>query len=198
MSRSLAAVTSALAMFAAVVGITTGAWRATAQEAAADAAAKEVALKVGDEAPAFEAVDDSGEPWKSIDHVGKKIMVVYFYPKDMTPGCTAQACSYRDSQAQFVEQGVEVIGVSGDTVESHQGFKKEHELNFTLLADPKGDVAKAFGVKVAARGDAIFASRWTFVIDQEGHIAYKDESVRPDQDVTNVLKVIAELKKKDA
>ena len=81
-------------------------------------------LKVGDEAPEFEGLDDEGKEWKSIDHVGKKILVVYFYPADMTGGCTEQACSYRDAMEELEEDGVEVIGVSGDTVENHKYFKK--------------------------------------------------------------------------
>jgi peroxiredoxin Q/BCP len=164
--------------------------------ASAQDSEKPVELKVGDEAPEFVAVDDAGEEWKSIDHVGKKILVIYFYPKDMTPGCTAQACNYRDSHADLEKLGVEVIGVSGDTVESHQGFKKAHDLNFTLLADTKGELAKAFGVKMlSARPDAMVAARWTFVIDEEGHIAYKDDEVDAGKDTANVLKVVADLKK---
>ena len=75
-------------------------------------------------------------------------------------------------------------------------FKKAHELNFTLLADPKGEVARAFGVKLMARNGALFASRWTFVVDLEGHIAHKDEKADPAKDVANVMKVIAALKAK--
>ncbi len=166
---------------------------AVAQEAVEE---KPVVLKVGDEAPEFTAVDDAGDEWKSIDHVGKKILVVYFYPKDMTPGCTKQACNYRDSQAELKEQGVEVVGVSGDTVESHQEFKKAHDLNFTLLADPEGKLSKAFGVKPIVAAPVVIASRWTFVIDQDGHIAYKDDEVDAAKDTANVMKVVAELKKK--
>jgi peroxiredoxin Q/BCP len=168
-----------------------------------------VVLEVGDEAPEFEGLDDEGEEWKSIDHVGENILVVYFYPADMTGGCTRQACSYRDAMEQFEEDGVEVIGVSGDSVENHQVFKKAHELNFTLLADPEGVIARAFGVKTG-RGGAftvpetgvelvrgITAMRWTFVIDLEGHIAYKDDEVDPSKDAANVAKVVAELRAKE-
>lgn len=177
---------------------------AVSQEAAEQ---EPVVLTVGDQAPEFEGLDDQGDPWKSIDHVGKKILVVYFYPADMTGGCTAQACSYRDAMAELEEDGVEVIGVSGDTVENHKYFKEAHDLNFTLLADPEGTIARAFGVKTAPGGAftvpgtdvelvrGITTMRWTFVIDQEGHIAYKDDEVRDAKgDAARVMKVIKALK----
>src|SRR5437868_5926308 len=99
---------------------------------------KKVDLKVGDPAPTFEAKDDHGKTWKSSDHVGKKVVVIYFYPADLTGGCTKQACAFRDDMRQLAEQGVEVVGVSGDSVENHQIFKKVKNLNFTLLADEDG------------------------------------------------------------
>ena len=166
-----------------------------ASSASADEA-KPVVLKEGDKAPKFAADTDEGKPWRSDDHIGKKIVVVYFYPKDMTPGCTKQACTYRDMQKDFADQDVEIIGVSGDTVESHEKFKKAHDLNFTLLADPKGEIAKAFGVKLLSSGDAIVTSRWTFVIDEDGKIAYKNQEVEAAKDPVMVLKVIEELKAK--
>lgn len=158
--------------------------------------AKPVVLKPGDKAPEFAGDTDEGKPWKSADHVGEKVIVLYFYPKDMTPGCTKQACTYRDMQKEFAGKEVEIVGVSGDTVESHQKFKKEHDLNFTLLADPKGEIAKAFGVKLLAGGDTIITSRWTFIIDEEGKIAYKNDAVDAAKDPTTVLKVIEELEAK--
>src|SRR3989442_7810529 len=103
---------------------------------------KKVNLKVGNQAPKFESTDDQGNPWKSTDHVGKKILVVYFYPADLTGGCTAQACGYRDDMNKLADKGVEVVGVSGDSVANHQKFKKAKELKFTLLADEDGSVAK--------------------------------------------------------
>ena len=164
--------------------------------AAAQEAEKEVKLKPGDKAPVFEAKTDENKTWKSRDHVGKKILVVDFYPKDKTPGCPKQACHYRDAQQQLDEKDVEVIGVSGDTVESHKKFKEEHDLNFTLLADPEGKIAKAFGVPARAMGDSLIASRWTFVIDRDGKIAHKDEKVDATKDTATVLKVVEELQKK--
>src|SRR5258706_13255441 len=109
-----------------------------------------VDLKVGDAAPSFSAKDDTGADWKSADHVGKKIVVVYFYPASFTGGCTKQACAYRDDQKALNDAGAEAIGASGDEVKNQAAFKKFHKLNFSLLADDKGEVAKAFGVATTA------------------------------------------------
>ncbi|MCC9599611.1 peroxiredoxin [Stieleria sp. JC731] len=167
------------------------------------------AVDIGDKAPKFKAKADSGEMWKSEDHVGKKILVVYFYPADMTGGCTKQACGYRDKMKDFTDAGVEVIGVSGDTVENHKIFKDVHDLNFTLLADTEGKVAEAFGVPVTLGDKAVTkligniekelvrkatAKRWTFVIDLDGNIAYKDSEVKAAQDPEKITAVIAKLK----
>jgi peroxiredoxin Q/BCP len=156
---------------------------------------KPVELKVGDKAPAFEAKTDEGKTWKSADHVGKKTVVVYFYPKDMTPGCTKQACNYRDMQKDFAGKDVEIIGVSRDTVESHVEFKKKHNLNFTLLADPEGKITHAFGVAPMKTPVGELASRWTFVIDRDGKIAYKNEKVDAAKDTETVLTIVDKLKK---
>lgn len=169
---------------------------------------KEVVLKVGDDAPEFSGRTDEDKLWKSKDHVGKKILVVYFYPADMTGGCTAQACAYRDALAKLKRDDVEVIGVSGDSVENHQTFKREYKLNFTLLADPDGTIAKAFGVKTAPGGTiqreidnqvvaltrGTTAMRWTFIIDLDKKIAYKDTKVNAAKDSEKVLEVIEKLK----
>ncbi|TWU25006.1 putative peroxiredoxin bcp [Novipirellula galeiformis] len=168
-----------------------------------------VNLKVGDEAPQFSVEDDNGRPWKSGEHYGKKVVVLYFYPADMTGGCTAQACAYRDSLGELESEDVEIIGVSGDSAENHQWFKKAHQLNFTLLADIDGVVAEKFGVPVT-RGDKsvkaiiegtertlnrdVTAKRWTFVIDRDGKIAYKNDKVQAKQDAAKILEVVKGLK----
>ncbi|MEQ8839024.1 MAG: peroxiredoxin, partial [Lacipirellulaceae bacterium] len=174
---------------------------------------KPVVLKVGDAAPKFAGVTDRGKKWKSEDHVGKKILVVYFYPADMTGGCTKQACSYRDLIKTMVQEGsqdelpIEVIGVSGDSVENHKHFREEYKLNFTLLADPKGEIAKAFGVRMGKGGTVnwqldgmpielvrgVTTGRWTFVIGPDKRIAYKNEKVKPAKDAAQVMKVVAGL-----
>ncbi len=157
-------------------------------------------LKVGDPAPKFSAPDETGQSWSSQDHVGKKVLVVYFYPANFTGGCTRQACSFRDDMNQLTELGVQVVGVSGDTPESHAMFKKHHDLNFTLLADFNGAVAKAFGVPTRAGGTVKFegqslergvtTSRWTFVIDGDGKIAMKNTSVNAAGDSKQVLEFV--------
>lgn len=173
----------------------------------AAAAEEKVDLKVGDKAPKFEAKDDQGKPWKSEDHVGKKILVVYFYPADFTGGCTRQACGFRDDMKKLEGQDVEVVGVSGDTPETHEAFKEYHKLNFTLLADEDGSVAKKFGVPVRPGGTVsipdsdkkatrgVTTARWTFLIDKEGKIALKNTEVQAADDSKAILRAVEELKK---
>jgi peroxiredoxin Q/BCP len=178
--------------------------------ASASRSAEPVDLKVGDPAPRFEALDDTGKPWKSTDHVGKQVMVVYFYPADMTGGCTKQACGYRDDLGKLKEQGVSVVGVSGDTVHNHERFKKAYDLNYTLLADTEGKVAAAFGVPATAGLDSVTAAvagkdelfirpmtikRWTFVIDKDGKIAARNTDVKAADDSKAILETVEKLKK---
>jgi peroxiredoxin Q/BCP len=169
-----------------------------------------VDLKVGDKAPEFTVDDDSGKEWKSGDHIGKKIVVVYFYPADMTGGCTKQACGFRDDLSKLGDEGVEVVGVSGDSAENHQLFKKAHKLNFTLLADTEGKVAEVFGVPVTREEKSVKATidgkeetlvrnvtakRWTFVVGLDGKIASKNTSVVAADDSKAILETVAKLKK---
>lgn len=166
-------------------------------------------LEVGDPAPSFEVEDDSGETWDSKQYFGKKIVVVYFYPADMTGGCTKQACSFRDDMPSIADKDVEVVGVSGDSVENHQLFKRAHDLNFTLLADVDGVVADKFGVpktagekSVAAMIDGVEHTlnrdvtirRWTFIVDQDGKIAYKDDKVSPAEDSKKIRAAIEKMR----
>lgn len=169
----------------------------------------EVDLKVGDVAPHFSALDDSGKEWNSTDHVGKKVIVVYFYPADMTGGCTKQACGFRDDMKKLTEKGVEVIGVSGDSVKNHQLFKKAHDLNFALLADTEGKVGDKFGVPLKREEKSVKATidgkeetlvrnvteqRWTFVIDKSGKIASKNTKVNAAEDSTAIQEIVEKLK----
>jgi peroxiredoxin Q/BCP len=161
-------------------------------------------LKVGDKAPEFTIKDDGDKDWKLSDHVGKSIIVVYFYPGDLTGGCTKQACAFRDDSKKLAEKGVEVIGVSGDSVKNHQLF------DFTLLADEDGKVAKAFGVpfkmggesKVKAGGEEILLkrgatiNRWTFVIGKDGKIVDINTKVDVEKDSKKVLELVEKLDKK--
>jgi thioredoxin-dependent peroxiredoxin len=162
--------------------------------------------KVGDKAPAFEGIDDQGNPWKSTNHVGKKIVVVYFYPADFTGGCTAQACGFRDDSKALADKGVEVVGVSGDSVKTHAAFKKEHMLNFTLLSDGEGALAARFGVPFAKKqgtfkfkGETIVregtANRWTVVIDTNGVVAARYAVKDAGGDSKQILDIVDKLKK---
>lgn len=166
-------------------------------------------LNVGDAAPVFSSTDDEGKAWKSEDHVGKKIVVVYFYPADCTGGCTKQAQGFRDDMETLTKKGVEVVGVSGDSVKNHQLFKKLEKLNFALLADEDGSVAKKFGVPLGKGGEAknpldasaplvrgVTAKRWTFVIGKDGKIVMKNTEVKAAEDSKAVLKVVETLDSK--
>ena len=137
-------------------------------------------LKIGDKAPAFEAPDQNGETKRLSDYAGKKL-ILYFYPMDNTPGCTAEACSLRDGKAVLQEKGFEIVGVSPDTVQSHQRFIAKKELNFTLLSDPEHRVAEAYGVwgeKKFMGRVSMGILRTTFVIGADGVIEKVFEKVR--------------------
>ncbi len=172
------------------------------------AAAQDAALDVGDRAPAFDALADNGKPWKSADLVGKKILVVYFYPAAMTGGCTAQACVFRDARSHLQEMGAEVVGVSGDRIENLKAFKGVNRLNFPLLSDTEGEIARAFGVPLGEGGSIqrvvdgkevtltrdVTAARWTFIIDRSGRIAFKETQVDPVGDGEAVIAAIRRMK----
>lgn len=158
-------------------------------------------LKVGDKAPSFKATADDGTVWQSNDHVGKKYIVVYFYPAAMTGGCTKQACAYRDLKSEIESFDALVIGVSGDNVDALKLFKKAENLNFTLLSDVAGEIAGKFGVPTRDGGTitreiegtsfdlvrGTTASRWTFIIDKNGKIVYKNDQVDATKDTEEVL-----------
>jgi peroxiredoxin Q/BCP len=128
---------------------------------------------VGDMAPDFELKDKDGNPVRLSDYRGKQSVVVYFYPKDETAGCTAQACSFRDSYEDFKALGAEVIGISSDTKGSHTRFAERHSLPFVLLSDLGGKVRKAYG---ASDLMGLLPGRVTFVIDKDGVIIHKFDS----------------------
>jgi peroxiredoxin Q/BCP len=165
-------------------------------------------VKVGDTAPAFESVDETGKSFKSSDVVGKKIVVLYFYPADFTGGCTAQACGFRDDIEKLKSKNVVVIGVSGDSVANHKLFKDDYKLPFHLLADEKGDVAKAFGIPVnkggAAKGkkasgetidvtQGVRIARYTIVIDKSGKVAAADAISAAGADAKRVAELVMKL-----
>lgn len=123
-------------------------------------------ISTGDKCPPFELKDQDGKLRKSEEFFNKKALVLYFYPKDDSPGCTAQACSFRDAYEDLLESGAEVVGVSGDTLEQHKKFVQKHNLPFTLLADTNNKLRKQFGVPTNFFG--LIAGRVTYVIDNKG------------------------------
>jgi peroxiredoxin Q/BCP len=125
-----------------------------------------MAIKVGDKIPKFSAIDTNGNSFESDTIVGQKSLVIYFYPKDDTPGCTIQACSFRDQYEDFKALGAEVIGVSSDSVKSHQKFTKQYKLPFVLLSDSDKKLRRLFGVPNDLLG--LIPGRVTYVIDKEG------------------------------
>ena len=167
--------------------------------------------EVGDPVPSFESRDAAGLIWKSADHVGKKFIVVYFYPGDFTPGCTAQARKFQENMNKLYDQGAEVVGVSGDSVKTHVLFAEVYKLNYRLLTDEKGELARKFGVPVGPGANVkttlsdktklefkreVTAARWTFIIGLDGKIAYKNTKVDPVKDSMQVEAFLTKLKMK--
>lgn len=144
----------------------------------------------------FTLNDSEGNAVSLHDFLGQKV-VVYFYPKDNTPGCTKQACSYRDHFAELTARNLKVIGISKDSVTSHQKFIAKQNLNFTLLSDPDRIAIEAYGVwqeKMMYGKKVMGVARTTFVIDEQGMILKRFDKVKPDQDVAQVLALIDSLK----
>jgi peroxiredoxin Q/BCP len=146
-------------------------------------------LVIGEPAPEFELSDQDGQ-LHSLEDYRDQWVVLYFYPKDDTPGCTTEACEFRDNIFAFKALNAQVLGVSLDDVESHQKFAEKHGLPFPLLADVDGRVADAYGVKTKMVGFTV-AKRQTFVIDPDGNLARHYKKVRP---ATHSDEVLADLK----
>jgi thioredoxin-dependent peroxiredoxin len=141
-------------------------------------------LAVGTDAPAFTTKDTNGNTVSLSDFAGKTV-VLYFYPKDDTPGCTKQACSFRDAQAQYQGKNVVVLGVSADDEASHQAFTQKFNLNFPLLADKDKSLIKAYDVDGGG-----YAKRVTYVIDPNGKITHVDANVSTTTHASDVLTAI--------
>jgi thioredoxin-dependent peroxiredoxin len=147
----------------------------------------------GGAAPPFKLQDQDGK-WHSLSDYRGKWVVLYFYPKDDTPGCTTEACAFRDNIFAFDKEGAVVLGISVDDVGSHKAFAEKHSLPFTLLADPTKSVTKEYGVLKTYMGVMEMAHRETFIIDPQGRIAKRYETVDPDGHSKVVLDDLKALK----
>jgi peroxiredoxin Q/BCP len=156
-------------------------------------AARAEAPQVGAAAPAFRLQDQDGK-WHSLADYKGKWVAIYFYPKDDTPGCTTQACSFRDNIFAFNKEGAVILGISVDDVASHKAFAEKHGLPFTLLADADKSVARSYGVLKTYMGVMEMARRDTFIVDPQGRIAKHYESVNPEGHSQLVLEDIKALK----
>ena len=148
-----------------------------------------MALQIGDQAPDFTAPNQHGDTVQLSDFRGKKV-VIYFYPKDDTPGCTAQACNLRDHYSELQQEGYEVIGISGDSVKSHDKFVTKYELPFTLVADEDKAINEAYGVwqeKSMYGRKYMGTARTTFVLNEEGVITHIIEKVKTKDHTTQIL-----------
>lgn len=173
--------------------------------------AQEQSVKIGDIIKPFQGLADNGQIWNAKNFLGKKNLVVYFYPAAMTGGCTKEACGYRDDIQSLKDLNTVVVGVSGDKIDNLKLFKKVYNLNFTLLSDTAGIIASAFGVPVQIADKSLVrnymgkdytlsrdltASRWTFVIDSSGKLIYKSTKVDPANDSKEVISVLNNIQHK--
>jgi len=148
-------------------------------------------VNVGDKAPDFSLPSQSGETVRLSQFIGQKPVVVYFYPKDDTPGCTVESCSFRDSYESFKDLGAEVIGISSDSPESHQKFATRYNLPFRLLSDPGAKVREAYGVPATL---GLLPGRVTYVVDQTGTVRHIFNSqFNPKAHVNEALTILKSL-----
>jgi peroxiredoxin Q/BCP len=150
-----------------------------------------MAIQVGDIVPQFSAIDAKGTLFDSTSVVGKKPVVLYFYPKDNTPGCTAEACSFRDQYEDFLDLGAEVIGISSDGLSSHQKFTAQYQLPFLLLSDTDKKIRKLFGVPTAFLG--LLPGRVTYVIDAKGVVQMLFNSMLAGQHIPKALEAVKKI-----
>jgi thioredoxin-dependent peroxiredoxin len=149
-------------------------------------------LKTGAKAPSFELFSDEGKKVSLKDFAGRKV-VLYFYPRDNTPGCTKEACSFSENNKRLQKAGAVVIGISADSVASHQKFKQKYNLGFTLLSDPDKEVIEKYGVwkeKNMYGKKMMGVERTTFIIDEQGKIAHVFPKVKVDGHTEEVLKAL--------
>jgi thioredoxin-dependent peroxiredoxin len=152
--------------------------------------------KVGDKAPRVKGVDQDGNKWKLASEIGKNVVLLYFYPKDNTPGCTKEACGLRDRLGDLKAQGVEVIGVSFDSVDSHKDFVFKYGLTFPLIADTEGKIADAYGARMGS-GKKL-DRRVSFLIGLDGRIVHVTDSPNPDVHLEEMQAAIKNLAAKNS
>ncbi|CAM3901367.1 peroxiredoxin [Flavobacterium cucumis] len=150
-----------------------------------------MAIQIGDKLPHFSAARQDGSSFDS-NEINQKPVVIYFYPKDFTPGCTSQACSFRDAYQDFQDLGAEVIGVSGDSAISHQSFQQKYKLPFILLSDVDRKLRRLFGVPSALFG--LLPGRVTYVFDAKGYCIYIFDSMSARKHIERALKAIQKTK----
>jgi peroxiredoxin Q/BCP len=148
---------------------------------------------VGDKAPLIEGKDQDGKTWRLADALGKQAVLLYFYPKDDTKGCTKEACGLRDRMGDLKNDHVQVVGVSFDSTDSHQKFISKYNLNFTLLADTDGKIADAYGVRMAGKN---MASRVSFLIGADGTIQHVTANPSADVHLAEMKAAVDQLAKK--
>ena len=152
-----------------------------------------ITLEVGDKAPDFQTQNQDGKTISLSDFKGKKL-ILYFYPKDNTPGCTAEACNFNDNYSDLIEKGFEVVGVSPDSIESHQKFIAKYNLSFHLIADTNKEIINKYGVwgeKNMYGKKSMGLLRTTFVIDEEGKIAHIFKRVQTKDHTNQILQKIS-------
>ena len=149
-------------------------------------------IKFGDQAPDFTLISQTGESVTLSDLIGKKNVVLYFYPKDKSKGCTRQACEFRDKYEAFTDLGAEVIGISSDDTKSHESFADEYNLPFILLSDDKNKVRNLFGVKSTL---GVISGRVTYVIDKKGIVRHIFSSqFQPKKHIKEAIEALKKLK----
>lgn len=148
-------------------------------------------LKVGDKLPLFGAKDQAGNDFYIASVLEKKVLVIYFYPKDDTPGCTKQACFFRDQYEEFKELGAEVIGISGDSVAAHKKFAHKYDLPFTLLSDNDKSIRKLFGVPTNFLG--LIPGRVTYIVDKKGIVNMIYDSMDAESHFPKVVEAVKKL-----
>jgi thioredoxin-dependent peroxiredoxin len=150
-------------------------------------------LEINDLVPDFSALDQFGNTFTLSSVLGKKNLVIYFYPKDDSPGCTKEACSFRDQFDVFNQAEASIIGISSQSVESHKMFAEKHRLNYTLLADEKNEIRKFFGVPTNLFG--LLPGRVTYIINKEGKVVYIFSSqIQAEKHVEEALNILKNLK----